>query len=273
MNELFLDENFSRLWNGNDPFAEADKLSGETFRHVKARHTFRFSLNGKSYFAKVHHGVGWKEIFKNLLQCKSTVLGAGNEWAAINKLKSLGVATMTVCAYGSRGLNPATQDSFIITEDLNPAISLEDYCRNWRQQPPAAAIKFALIKLLAKSARIMHTNGINHRDFYICHFLLDIRGGIEQLTANNLTASLIDLHRAQIRSKTPYRWLVKDVAGLWFSAMDIGLTQHDKLRFIREYSGGCISAGLVDNAKFWQDVNRTALKLYKKEFGRLPDNC
>jgi hypothetical protein len=43
---------------------------------------------------------------------------------------------------------------------------------------------------------------------------------------------LIDLHRAQLRKKTPRRWVVKDVAGLYFSVMDIGLTQRDLFRFV-----------------------------------------
>ena len=36
---------------------------------------------------------------------------------------------------------------------------------------------------------------------------------------------LIDLHRMQLRRKTPSRWIVKDIAGLYYSSMDIGLTK------------------------------------------------
>jgi heptose I phosphotransferase len=46
---------------------------------------------------------------------------------------------------------------------------------------------------------------------------------------------VIDLHRAQVRATTPRRWRDKDLAGLYFSALDIGLTQRDLLRFLRAY--------------------------------------
>ena len=40
-------------------------LDGEVYREVASRRTFRFEHDGKAYFAKVHFGVGWKEIIKN----------------------------------------------------------------------------------------------------------------------------------------------------------------------------------------------------------------
>jgi heptose I phosphotransferase len=55
------------------------------------------------------------------------------------------------------------------------------------------------------------------------------------VTADGFRLSLIDLHRAQTRSNTPRRWRDKDLAGLYFSALGIGLTQRDKLRFLQVY--------------------------------------
>jgi heptose I phosphotransferase len=53
-------------------------------------------------------------------------------------------------------------------------------------------------------------------------------------TADRLRLSLIDLHRAQVRD-TPRRWRDKDLAALYFSVLDIGLTRHDLLRFLAAY--------------------------------------
>jgi heptose I phosphotransferase len=51
-----------------------------------------------------------------------------------------------------------------------------------------------------------------------------------------LRLSLIDLHRAQVRrARTPRRWRDKDLAALYFSALDIGLTSRDGLRFLAAY--------------------------------------
>ncbi|MBN2130144.1 MAG: hypothetical protein JW741_11640, partial [Sedimentisphaerales bacterium] len=78
MEELSLSNEFGRLWHGKDPFAEVERLAGEVFRHVKARKTIRFSANGRTYFAKIHYGIGWLEILKDLLQLKLPVLGAAH---------------------------------------------------------------------------------------------------------------------------------------------------------------------------------------------------
>ena len=67
MAEIFLDEPFASLWQEKDTFEEIARLSGEEFRRVKTRRTFRIEIGGKGFFIKHHTGVGWGEILKNLL--------------------------------------------------------------------------------------------------------------------------------------------------------------------------------------------------------------
>src|SRR6185295_20373102 len=54
-------------------------LEGEVYRNVAGRKTLRFSRDGKSYFLKVHLGVGWKEIIKNLIRFRLPVVSAKTE--------------------------------------------------------------------------------------------------------------------------------------------------------------------------------------------------
>ncbi|WP_028623993.1 lipopolysaccharide core heptose(I) kinase RfaP [Pseudomonas sp. Ant30-3] len=230
--KLMLTEPFKSLWAGRDPFAEVERLEGEVYRELEARRTLRTEVNGHGFFVKIHHGIGWREIFKNLLTAKLPVLGAGQEWAAIQRLQEVGVPTMTVVAYGEKGANPADHDSFIITEELAPTISLEDFCMNWPAQPPEPTLKRALIAEVARMTGMMHRAGVNHRDCYICHFLLHTD---KPVAANDLKLSVIDLHRAQTRPTITPRWRNKDLAALYFSAMDIGLTRRDKMRFLKGY--------------------------------------
>ena len=61
----------------------------------------------------------------------------------------------------------------IVTDDLVNTISLEDYCAPWPGSPPPYRVRLKLLLKLADSAGRMHRAGINHRDFYICHFHLD----------------------------------------------------------------------------------------------------
>lgn len=229
---LYLDAPFRALWAGRDAFAAAEALQGDVLRALEGRRTLRTEVAGAGYYVKIHRGVGWGEILKNLFSARLPVLGAGNEWRALRRLTALGVDTMRPVAFGERGGNPARLHSFIVTEELAPTISLEDYCRNWRTVPPAPTFKRALIRRVAEMARRMHRGGVNHRDFYLCHFLLHL-----PIDAGTPRLSLIDLHRAQVRQHTPRRWRDKDLAALYFSALEIGLTPRDRLRFLRTYFG------------------------------------
>lgn len=227
-----LNEPLATLWRGKDAFEEVKHLQGEVFRELETRRTLRFELAGGSYFLKWHRGTSLKEIVKNLISLRMPVLGADREWNAIHRLHDVGVDTMHGVGFGEKGLNPLTKTSFIITEDLTPTISLEDYCADWVTNPPSAAVKRMLIKRVATMVRKMHLSGINHRDCYICHFLLHLPFNGEEDT---LKISVIDLHRAQIRSHVPRRWRDKDLIGLYFSSLNIGLTQRDILRFMKVY--------------------------------------
>ena len=230
--ELCLEEPFRSLWASEDPFSAVEALEGQVFRELEGRRTLRNEVAGRGYFVKIHRGIGWGEIFKNLLSLRLPVLGAQNEWQAIRRLQELGIDSMHAVAFGRRGSNPARQLSFIVTEELTPTVSLEDYCLGWANNPPAVRLKRALIRCVADSARRMHQGGVNHRDLYLCHFLLHLD---PKPTPESFRLSLIDLHRAQLRARTPRRWRDKDLAALYFSVLDIGLTKRDLLCFLAAY--------------------------------------
>ena len=259
--QLFLDEPVRSAWRNQDPFVAVEALQGEVFRELEARRTLRTEVGGRAYFVKIHRGVGWAEIFKNLFSLRLPVLGATNEWRAIRRLEELGVATMRAVAFGQRGRNPATQHSFIVTEELAPTISLEDFCRDWPRVPPAPQLKRALIARVADMAGRMHRGGVNHRDFYICHFLLHLDPAP---SADALKLSVIDLHRAQVRERLPRRWRDKDLASLYFSALDIGLTRRDRLRFLRAYFEQPLREILRDHAALLEDLSREAERLHAR---------
>ena len=238
----------------------------DVYRSKEGRKTLRFLREGRSYFLKLHRGVGGGEIFKNLLQARLPVLSARNEYRAVAALTAIGVDTMTVAAYAERGNNPASRQSMIVTDDLVGTVSLEDYCADWARLPPKPSTRLRLVRKLADSAGRMHRAGINHRDFYICHFHLDE----QSLGDDVLRCHLIDLHRAEIRRRVPRRWQEKDLAGLYFSAMDCGLTRRDLLRFMSRYSGGGLRQALGTDRFLWRAVERKAVQLSRREHGREP---
>lgn len=262
MKDFFISDTLAKHFSDipEKVFDKIFTLQGEDFRLVKARRTFRFEINGKGYFAKVHRGIGWKEIFKDILQLKMPILGAENEYNAIRHLEKINVPTMRCAAYGKRGANPAKQQSFLVTDELVNMASLEDFVRDER----FPLMRKKIISTLALSLGNIHRSGLNHRDCYICHFLIDLN----KLQQGNVVLHVIDLHRAQIRKKVPFRYQVKDVAGILFSSFDIAPTPREILRFIRIYSQRKLSVELAENKSFWLAVDKTARKLYRKESGK-----
>ena len=241
------------LGEGRQAWQRVFSLEGEVYRAPpgSGRRTLRFEHAGRGYFLKLHWGVGWGEILKNLITLKRPVLGARNEWRAIQRLDELGVETMDLVAYGEQGANPATRRSFVITRELTDSISLEDYCRDWVRQPPPVAAKHAILQRVAQMTAALHEHGVNHRDLYICHFLL--RQPWDG-SAQALHLFLIDLHRVQIRAATPLRWQVKDLAALHYSSLRIGLTKRDLLRFVKVYCGRPLRESLRQDQALWQAV-------------------
>jgi heptose I phosphotransferase len=248
-----------------DIFESAMALQGEMFRDVPGRRTLRFKLLGKPYFAKLHEGVGWGEILKNLLTLRLPILGAMTEVRAIQKQNELDIPTTPLVAYGVRGCSPASLRSFVITEYLGDIVSLETLCADWPKNPPDASFKRRLIIAVAKLARTFHDNGMNHRDFYICHLCLDKK----RLVKGEIYLYLIDLHRVGIHKEISADARMKDMAALYWSALDIGLTRRDVLRFLNHYSGD-LHRQFKNETDFWRAVSARARKLYLKFHGKMP---
>jgi len=270
--KLVLTEPFRSLWAGKDAFAEVERLSGKLYRDMPGRRTLRVEIEGEAYFVKIHHGVGWREIFKNLLQGRLPVLGAGQEWRALKQLALAGVPSMTALAFGEQGWNPARRRSFIITREIADAEDLEVYSQNWPKSPPAFREKRALIREVAGMVRRMHQAGVNHRDCYICHFLRQERAASVSAQDSSARLFLIDLHRAQVRSAVPRRWRDKDLAALYFSALEIGLYRSDLFYFLRVYFARPLGEIIRGEAELLSWLTREAERLkarYQKYGGQL----
>lgn len=259
MSKRFLRDDIAAHWGNLDPFDRVDRLQGRVYREVATRRTLRVKVLDQVFFLKRHHGVGWAEILKNLITLRRPVLGAGDEFHAVRALSAAGVRVPEPVAYAERGSNPANRESFLLSVAIEPSISLEDLAKQWRTAPPRPLQRWRLVAAVADTVALMHNAGVNHRDLYICHFLLRPDSFPE---APELT--LIDLHRAQVRPAVPRRWLVKDLGALWFSAADARPTQRDAYRFIRRYSGQSLRDVLrkPKQLAFWRAVAARATQLH-----------
>lgn len=235
-----------------DVFEACMRLQGKAFRDVPGRKTMQITINNKSYFIKQHFGVGWGEIAKNLVSFKLPILGAMTEVTAIEKCAAMGIPTTPLIAYGQRGCSPASLQSFVMTEDLGDILTLEDICKAWLEASPNKADRAAVLIALAQLAAKLHSAGLVHRDFYLCHFVVKKH----EFESGHLNLHLIDLHRMQHGLQANNDRILKDIAGLYFSMQQIGLTKQDLTIFKQSY--------IPQSEQFWQKVVARANKLLAK---------
>ena len=226
----FLDNYLNQLFYKKDTFNEVKNIEGKVFREYENRITKQFEAQNKKYFIKFHGPVGWREIFKNLFQIKTPVIGAQREYEALNHLSKNNINCPQIKGFGKKGINPANSSSFIITEELYGTLSLEEFFLKNLHKNLSFNQKCNLIKASASIIRKMHSSGLNHRDLYLCH--LHVK---EDIDFNNIKIYLIDLHRAQIRSSVPLRWTIKDLGGFFHSAIQFNFTERDFYRFLMSY--------------------------------------
>ena len=247
------------LFSSDNPISEAKNIEGEVFREYANRVTKRIKHNDQNYFLKFHGPVGWKEIIKNLILFKRPVVGAKQEYLALSLMHEMGINGPKVKYYHSKGFNPSNQSSFLVTKELKETISLEDFFLEGKQKNLSFVQKNNLLNSIANITRKLHQCGINHRDLYLCHYHLDT-----ETDFNQINLSLIDLHRAQIRNEVPERWLVKDIGGLYHSAIQFGLTERDCYRFLMIYFNCSLRDLFSKYHNFLEKARSRAFSMYMK---------
>ena len=257
-------------FTGADTFDQVMALEGDVYRAKEGRRTLMFKHDGREYFAKIHNGIGWSEIWKNLASLRLPVTNASNEWKAVELLEQQGVETVKIVGKGLRGSNPAKIESFVIMRALDERVEVEDFLKDvggltGRRR---LELKRKIVRQVADSARRMHGAGMNHRDFYLCHFHIQQRDWNQWDENDDVRLPLIDLHRAQIRDKVPRRWLVKDLGALLFSAVDCDITDRDLAAFFKVYLGSSWKIQLSSDAGFWREVVSRADKFYQRHRGK-----
>ncbi|MFT4637806.1 MAG: heptose I phosphotransferase [Verrucomicrobiales bacterium] len=253
-------------------FEELMKVEGKVFREVKGRRTVLFQSGGKRYFIKAHKTARISEWVKSLGSLKWPVLGARPEWLGIEALNKVGVPTMTLAGHGMRGWFPGSGGSFVITEAVEDSISLETLLERREEfgDVQRDRLKRHLIPQIGDLSRRLHEGGINHRDFYLCHFLTQDSDWSQWQASDDIDLTVIDLHRVQLRKgPTPNRWRVKDLGALVYSAFGAELTVSDAMRFIRAYYGESADwkQRYRKDRDFWYHVTGRALG-FKREWDR-----
>ncbi|WP_158279927.1 lipopolysaccharide core heptose(I) kinase RfaP [Coraliomargarita sinensis] len=237
---------------------------GQTHREVKHRLTYEVNLGDLHIFVKRHLGCGWKEVIKEWYRFRKPVVSARNEWEGASILNKAGLRVPKVLGKGERGRYPHAVESFVALEALENCENLEHFKKGWLgfEGTRWVELKQYLVGEIARITRTMHRCGINHRDLYINHFLVNHSIILDWNPGRTLPLYLIDLHRVQKRKEVPARWLQKDLSALLFSALDVGLTSADCVRFLKEYLGADWKKEFWEKKRLWTKIVRRAIRLY-----------
>jgi heptose I phosphotransferase len=189
-----------------------------------ARATSWFERGERRFFLKVHHGVGWREILKCLLQGKRASVDARDEARALERLAELSIGAPRLVAFGVEGANPAKRRSFVITEALEDCEELPSF---WKRVRPATRLRRHLARELGRVAGTLHGAGLVHQDLYLAHVLVRLR-------ADQAELFLLDLHRAHAPLRRFERLRRKDLTALRYSSLALA-SRADCARFWRAY--------------------------------------
>ena len=222
---------------------------GRAYRRVAGRSTVRVELadprgGTRALYIKRYTRVPPMERLRRTLSMNPPVSLAYREFGSLRRVMDAGIAAMRWAAVGeafARG--GRAERSCFITEEVGGATPADVYGERTfagHRSPAATAAKRRLVRQIARLARKFHDARLTHRDFYLCHILVRPMEGAEPVL------HLIDLqrvvhHKRGVRS----RWIVKDLAALWFSSQpspatslrSAVFTRTDAVRFAREYFG------------------------------------
>ncbi len=168
------------------------EVPARVFKIKREREIRRLEVSGRRLFLKRYFRFGALE-FRT---------GAEREWWAARELSRRGFGVPEPVAFGlERGIRPRRALSVFLEA---PGVRLEDLLRD----SPGSFRE--LIPPLVETAARFHAQGFSHQDFYLCHFFW-----------NGHRLTLIDLQRVRWAGRPKPRWIIKDLAELFYSAREL----------------------------------------------------
>ena len=176
--------------------------------------------------------IGIRRLFKSLFPkriCSQGYLELEN----ILTFREHDLATAEPVAAGQKFIRFFWAESFVITEDYFPFISLEDLLKEkpeFFRGPDGIRKKKILLEKIGRLARKMHQSGLNHRDFNSNHILLwyDDQSDTPEL-------ALYDLQRVNRRKFFRFRWVIKSLAELSYTLPENLFEENDRIALFLAY--------------------------------------
>jgi hypothetical protein len=145
---------------------------------------------------------------------------AHDEAAGISLLQNHGIPTVPLVCWGTL----TDGRGFLVTEDLAGYLPIDKLITNGT---PFDDLRNAIADLAAR----LHTAGLHHRDLYLCHIFA-------RPASPQTDLRLIDAGRVRTLPRWPWRrrWIIKDLAQLWYSSLTIGTTDPQLRALLDRYA-------------------------------------
>jgi len=167
---------------------------------------------------------------KNWLQHRRRISCGLCNCEPAKELSKAGIAVPRTISYGQEWGLLFEKRSFIITEKIPNAVSLERRLPRYFDRPGSVEDIRDARKFIGRAAnfiRRFHDTGFRHRDLYFCHIFYN----------DNDEFYLIDLARVFKPLFLCERFRIKDIAQIHYSAPGCYFSNSDRLRFYLGYVG------------------------------------
>jgi len=210
-------------------FNAGKNLSKNNLAGFRSRIQFETSSPSVTFFLKRYDNPPLLTQFKNWLSHRKMISCSFCDLEPAKKLMQFGINTPKTIAYGQEWGILFEKRSFIVTEKIPDAQSLEKKLPSYFYDPPAKAnlrLRKTFIAQLASFVKKFHQTGYRHRDLYLAHIFHGDSGRFY----------LIDLARCFKPIISSERFRIKDIAQLYYSAPAKYFSNIDRLRFYLNYS-------------------------------------
>ena len=211
-------------------FNAGRNLAKNNLARYRTRLEFEIKSPAVTVFLKRYDKPPVAAQLRSWLSAHSRVSCAAFSSQSANELAAAGINTPKTLFYGEQWGTFFETRSFIITENIPNAESLERKlpdCFNSPATVEKLELRRKFIAQLASFIGKFHKTDYRHRDLYLSHIFYSDSGDFY----------LIDLARAFKPIIRSQRFLIKDIAQLYYSAPSRYFSRTDRLRFYFSYIG------------------------------------
>ncbi|MHC4463115.1 MAG: lipopolysaccharide kinase InaA family protein [Planctomycetota bacterium] len=215
-------------------FNAAKNLAKGNLAEFRSRFQFEInsqvSLPSTTAFLKRYDRPPILVQLKNWLSARRRISCGYFDFEPAKKLTAAGINNPKIISYGEQWSIFFEKKSFIITEKIPDAESLERKlpdCFNGPATVEKLKLQRSFIAQLSAFIRKFHETDYRHRDLYLSHIFYSDSGNFY----------LIDLARAFKPIVWRRRFRIKDIAQVYYSAPATYFSNTDRLRFYVGYTG------------------------------------